>query len=138
MSFSIVKRREIEKRAGYLCEYCLSRQDHSPQSFSIEHILPKVKKGTDEIENLALACQTCNNFKYIKTEAIDPLTGLNVSLYNPRKDVWEEHFSWSSDFTEIIGLSPTGRATIEILKLNRKGVRNLRSALYFVGKHPPK
>jgi 5-methylcytosine-specific restriction endonuclease McrA len=138
MSFSIVKRREVEKRARNLCEYCISRQDHSPQSFSVEHILPKSKKGNDELENLALSCQSCNNFKYTKTEAFDLLTGQNVPLYNPRKDVWEEHFTWSSDFTNLVGISPTGRATIELLKLNRESVQNLRLALHFVGKHPPK
>jgi 5-methylcytosine-specific restriction endonuclease McrA len=100
--------------------------------------LPKVKEGTDELENLALACQTCNNYKYTKTEAIDLLTKKAVPIYHPRKDVWNEHFTWNSDFTKLIGISPTGRATIEILKLNREGVRNLRFVLYSVGKHPPK
>lgn len=138
MSFSIPKRREIEKRAGYLCEYCLSRQDHSPDPFSVEHIIPKAKTGEDELENLALACQGCNNFKYTKIEAIDPLTGQKVPLYHPRKDVWEEHFAWSSDFTEMVGLLPTGRATIEAIKLNRISIRNLRAALRVIGKHPPK
>lgn len=138
MSISASTRKEIEKRARHLCEYCLSRQDHSPDPFSIEHILPRAKKGKYELENLALACQGCNNFKYTKTEAIDPISSQKVPLYNPRKDIWQEHFAWSSDYTELIGLSPTGRAAIEALKLNRESLKNIRFALRVVGKHPPK
>lgn len=138
MSISSSIRKEVEKRARYLCEYCLSRLDHSPDPFSVEHILPKAKGGNDELKNLALSCQGCNNSKYLKIEVIDPLTLKKVPIYNPRKDIWEDHFVWSTDFTEIIGLSPIGRATIEALKLNRESVRNLRSALTVVGKHPPK
>lgn len=138
MRFSTQKRKEVEKRAKNLCEYRLCPQDHSPQSFSIEHIFPKSKDGSDELENLALACQACNNFKYTKTEAIDPISRQKVPLYNPRKDDWKKHFAWNADFTEIVGLSPTGRATIKTLKLNRESVQNLRRTLYLVGKHPPK
>ena len=138
MRFSTVKRKEVEKRAKNLCEYCLCRQDHSPQPFSVEHIFPKSKNGSDELANLAIACQACNNFKYTKTEAVDPLSRQKVPLYNPRKDNWTEHFTWNNDFTEIVGVSPTGRATIKTLKLNRESVQNLRRSLYLVGKHPPK
>lgn len=138
MSISSSLHKEVEKCARYLCEYCLSRLDHSPDPFSVEHILPKAKGGDNELKNLALACQGCNNAKYIKTEVIDPLTVKKVPVYNPRKDTWEDHFVWSGDFTEIVGLSPIGRAAIEALKLNRESLVNLRSALIVVGKHPPK
>jgi hypothetical protein len=138
MTISAKKREAVEKRAKNLCEYYLCPQNHSPQRFSVEHVLAKVKKGSDDLENLALACQTCNNHKYTKTEAIDPFSKEMALLYNPRKDIWEEHFIWSADFSEIIGVSPTGRATVKTLKLNREGVQNLRRLLHLVGKHPPK
>jgi len=138
MKISAAKRKEVEERANNLCEYCRCPQDHSPQSFSVEHIVPKSKSGTDESENLALACQTCNNFKYNKTEAIDPLGQQAAPLYNPRKDDWNEHFIWSENITEIVGLTPTGRATVKTLNLNRESVQNLRRTLRLVGKHPPK
>lgn len=138
MKFSAATREQVEKRAKNLCEYCLCPQDHSPQSFSLEHVFPKVKGGGNELENLALSCQACNNSKYTKTEALDPFNQQKVPLYNPRKDVWKEHFAWNEDFTEIIGISPTGRATVKALKLNREGVRNLRQVLFGAGKHPPK
>jgi hypothetical protein len=138
MKNSTEKRKKVEERAKNLCEYCLCRQDYSPQPFSLEHIYPKSKKGTDELENLALACQGCNNFKYNKTHSVDSITKETVSLYNPRKDIWHEHFVWNEDFSEIIGISPCGRATITALKLNRQSVKNLRLSLYLIGKHPPK
>jgi hypothetical protein len=60
-----------------------------------------------------------------------------VPLYHPRRHRWEDHFGWSEDFTRIIGLTPTGRATVEALLLNRSGVVNLRRLLYQHGAHPP-
>lgn len=60
-----------------------------------------------------------------------------ASLYHPRQHVWSDHFSWNADYTEIIGMTPTGRVTVETLELNREGVVNLRWVLYFFGLHPP-
>lgn len=138
MSISPAKRKAVAERAHYLCEYCFSAQRYSPQSFSVEHIQPTSKKGSDELENLALACQGCNSFKSDKTSAIDPFSGRKTALYNPRKDIWDKHFVWSEDFLEIVGLTAKGRATVKLLKLNREEVVNLRKLLFSVGEHPPK
>lgn len=89
------------------------------------------------VENLAYSCQGCNNRKYVNTEAIDPVSGQLVPLYDPRKQDWNEQFVWNDDFTLILGATPTGRATIERLQLNREGVVNLRHVLGIVGQHPP-
>jgi len=59
-------------------------------------------------------------------------------LFHPREQSWDEHFAWNEDFTLILGLTPTGRATIEALHLNRSGLVNLRRVLYAIGEHPPK
>lgn len=138
MKISPAKRKLVEERAGGLCEYCQCTQDFSPQPFTLEHIIPKSKAGTDDLDNLALACSACNNSKYDKTESIDPLTKQTVLLFHPRKDVWNEHFMWNKDFTEIIGLTKTGRATVKTLKLNRERIVKIRKSLYLLGKHPPK
>ncbi|MEO1300160.1 MAG: HNH endonuclease, partial [Cyanobacteria bacterium J06636_16] len=98
----------------------------SPDPFSIEHIIPLSRGGTNDLDNLALACQGCNNHKYIQTDAYDPISGVKVSLYNPRFHNWQEHFTWNQDFTLLLGLTPTGRATVDRLQLNREGVVNLR------------
>jgi HNH endonuclease len=126
----------IGERARRCCEYCLSQLKFSPDPFSIEHIIPLSKSGTYDLDNLAFACQGCNNRKYNLTEAIDPITGKSVRLYHPRQQLWSEHFVWSDDFTELIGISPTGRATVVRLKLNREGVVNLRGLLTEKNLHP--
>lgn len=138
MSVSPAKRKIVAERARYLCEYCFAPQKYSPQSFSVEHILPISKKGSDDLENLALACQGCNSFKSDKIFATDPLNEKKVRLFNPRKDIWSKHFVWSDDFLEIIGLTAKGRGTVKLLKLNREEVVNLRELLYLFGEHPPK
>jgi len=127
----------VVERAGECCEYCRSQAAYATQSFSVEHILPRAKGGTTILDNLALACQGCNNHKYDKTVGPDPIGGQSVALYHPRRDRWDEHFAWSGDFTLIIGLTPTGRATVDQLLLNRDGVVNLRRLLYMHGEHPP-
>ena len=108
------------------------------QPFSAEHIQPRSQNGKTHLNNLAWACQGCNNHKYNKTSARDPITGEMVSLFHPRKQHWEDHFSWNDDGTMILGLTPAGRATVETLHLNRRGLINLRRILVAVRKHPPK
>lgn len=138
MRISKKKRAEIEERADGLCEYCGLPHELSTPPFSIEHILPISKGGNDDLENLALACSVCNGSKYNKTEAVDPENLEIVALYNPRKDVWNKHFDWNTDFSLIVGKTAIGRATVEALKLNRERTVNIRKFLHSVGKHPPK
>jgi hypothetical protein len=129
--------RLVKERAFGYCEYCVCPESHSTQSYSNEHITPEVAGGPTTEDNLALACQGCNNKKYNKTHAIDPVSGETVPLFHPRKDDWHEHFAWNPDCLTLIGLTPTGRATIETLDLNRAGVINLRRMLFREGLHPP-
>jgi hypothetical protein len=84
-----------------------------------------------------LSCQGCNNHKYNKIEAADPVSETVAKLYHPRKQIWADHFVWSSDFTVIVGMTPTGRATTEALHLNRESLINLRRVLCLFGEHPP-
>jgi len=131
------RRAEVRARARQTCEYCRSQERFAMQSFSLEHILPLQVGGSDDIENLALACQGCNNHKYTRTKGRDPVTGETVALFHPRQERWGDHFIWSNDFTRIVGLTPTGRATVAMLQLNRLGLVNLRRVLYGAGEHPP-
>ena len=130
-------RNAVIERARGCCEYCMSQLRYSMQSFSIEHVVPFDKGGETVLENLALACQGCNNHKYTKTEGYDPVSRKMAPLYNPRKQEWKEHFAWNDDFTIIVGTSPTGRATVDALRLNRPGLVNLRQLLVAARKHPP-
>jgi hypothetical protein len=67
----------------------------------------------------------------------DPITNLLCPIYNPRLDTWSHHFQWNEDKLRLIGKTATGRSTIELLRLNRKGVVNQRSLLKLIGIHPP-
>jgi len=116
------QRKRVAARAQGCCEYCHSQAKYAMQSFSIEHILPRSKGGETTSINLALACQGCNNHKYTKVDGRDPITGDNVLLYHPRNQSWNDHFAWNDDFTLIIGITPTGRTTVEELSLNREGL----------------
>ncbi len=84
----------------------------------VDHIQPVSRGGTDTESNLCLACELCNQNKWARTEAIDPDTETSVLLFNPRQQSWSEHFAWSVDGTEVIGLTSCGRATIVALRLN--------------------
>ena len=130
-------RKLVRERASGCCEYCLSQEDFSPERFSIEHIYPRSKGGSSNLENLALSCQGCNNCKYTKTHACDPVTKEFVRLYHPRQDRWKDHFAWNEDYSIVVGLTLVGRATVNALKLNRPGLMNLRRVLYQVKIHPP-
>jgi hypothetical protein len=127
----------VAERAGECCEYCRSQARFSSDSFSIEHIVPQSRGGNSDPANLAFSCQGCNNRKFTATEAVDPSTGEFAPLYDPRRHRWSEHFAWNEDFTVMLGLTPTGRATIAKLALNREGVVNLRRVLRAAGEHPP-
>lgn len=130
-------RRIVGARAGDYCEYCRCFGQFATESFTVEHIKPRQAGGETTLENLAWSCFGCNSHKHTKTQAIDPQTNQKEPLYNPRQQVWTEHFCWSSDFTQIIGKTPCGRATVEALRLNRAGVVNLRRLLSMAGLHPP-
>jgi 5-methylcytosine-specific restriction endonuclease McrA len=111
-------REKIRLQAGDRCGYCLSLQKYVLRLLEIEHIIPKAKGGTDEEDNLWLACCLCNSYKGTQTDAIDPVTTQKVKLFNPRKQKWSEHFKWSQDGTQIVGVTGCGRATAIALQLN--------------------
>lgn len=130
-------RRLVRARAQNRCEYCMTPESHAPEAFSVEHITPRSKGGISVAENLALSCQGCNNHKFTRTRAEDPVTGRLAVLFHPREQLWREHFAWLPDARRLIGLTPTGRATVDMLRLNRPGLIGLREALIAIGIHPP-
>jgi len=133
----IAIRSVVIKRASERCEYCQARADFATETFAVEHILPLSRDGTDDLENLALACSGCNSRKYNKIEFPDPMTGSLASLFNPRMQLWADHFGWNEDYTQIIGLTDVGRATVMALQMNRPNVINVRRAMFLLGVHPP-
>jgi hypothetical protein len=137
MSISNRLRQFVRARADDRCEYCLSRQDYVMGTLQIEHWWPTSRGGTDDAENLCLACELCNQAKWAKTDAIDPETGQMSPLFNPRKQAWSEHFAWSEEGIKIIGLTPCGRGTVVALQLNNDLAITVRSNWVQAGWHPP-
>ena len=103
---------------------------------TVDHVIPRATGGKTEGDNLALCCFGCNQHKSWLTSAPDPVAGEETPLFHPRRQVWEEHFTWNEDFSIVLGLSPIGRATVDALQLNRPGLANLRRVLYASGEHP--
>jgi HNH endonuclease len=130
-------RHQVRQQANALCEYCHASEQWQYVHFTIDHVIPLALGGTQILDNLALACFHCNRRKADKATAVDPDSGEEVLLFNPRRDVWSEHFIWSADGLRIVGLTPTGRATIAALALNREWAAHIRQADRVAGRHPP-
>src|SRR5687767_9387889 len=111
-------RQLVTTRAHGLCEYCQTSQAIVIE-MEIDHIVPEVAGGVTEGENLCLACISCNTCKRDYQSGIDPQSGEDVLLFNPRKQQWHEHFHWSDDGAQIVGTTSTGRATVSRLQMNR-------------------
>ncbi len=129
---------KVRNRANRLCEYCHTDETWQYVPFTIDHIIPVSLGGTSELNNLALACFHCNRRKSNVLIAVDPETDEELKLFNPRQNIWNEHFSWSHDGLQIIALTATGRATLVKLELNRERVIRIRAEDVLVGRHPPK
>lgn len=132
----------IRQRAQFRCEYCHYPEILSSAPLSIDHIQPQSLGGSDDLENLALACRRCNERRYNFTTGIDPETGTEVQLFNPRQQQWRAHFIWSTDALRIIGTTSTGRATCHRLDLNDERreepfIQNARRQWAIARLHPP-
>src|SRR4051812_40638218 len=90
----------IRERAADRCEYCLMHQALQGATFHIEHIVPRCEGGATELQNLALACPSCNLHKADRTEVVDPFTGMTVRLFHPVEQAWSVHFHFVGDKIE--------------------------------------
>ncbi|MHB8974844.1 MAG: HNH endonuclease [Pirellulaceae bacterium] len=122
------KRYTVKKRAGDRCEYCRLRQQHALLwHHQIEHIVPLKHGGTHDVDNLALACVRCNLSKGPNLSGIDAVTGQVVVLFDPRRQDWDDHFAYEG--AKIVGLTPSGRATVATLNMNETRRLDLREEL---------
>lgn len=143
MTVNDLLRQRVRRRAKSLCEYCHSPESISATRFTIDHTYPRSLGGSDNFENLALACSRCNQRRYNFITGRDQKTSSIATLYNPRKQSWVNHFVWSVDTTRIIGTSSTGRATCDRLDINDDRYRGdhpiteVRLLWQQVGWHPP-
>ncbi len=118
------------------CCYCLTTEANSGIAMTHDHILPISKGGDTSFNNVCLACRSCNEFKSDSVEAIDPLTGETTTLFNPRTQIWSEHFAWSADAIKIEGLTVIGRVTIIRLRMNNPVIIVARRRWVISGWHP--
>ena len=124
--------------AGHRCGYCQSDEVLTGIPLSIEHLTPIAAGGLTVRENLWLSCRPCNELKGAQTHAEDLERHEVVPLFSPRAHRWGEHFAWGEDGSLIVGLTPTGRATIAALHLNRPLLMSARRRWVLAGWHPPR
>ena len=129
-------RQKIVEQAGNRCGYCLGEQRYIFAPLEIDHLLPIAKGGTDDEENLWLACRLCNSYKGTKTHGMDSLTKRKVLLFNPRKQIWKRHFQIVKG-VKIIGKTAVGRATVSALKINNRLALTVRQNWFIAGWYPP-
>jgi hypothetical protein len=124
----VATRREVRLRAANTCEYCGLRQEHSPLApLQVEHVISRKHGGSDDLENLALACIDCNLAKGTNIAGIDPASGKLTELFHPRREFWSDHFEWQG--AQLVGKTAIGRTTIEVLCINSEQQVQLRLAL---------
>jgi hypothetical protein len=127
-------RQMVIERAAGRCEYCRYPQEMAFLAFEVEHIVAEKHGGPTTPDNLALACPYCNRFKGTDLGSLDPETGQLTPFYNPRTQQWAEHFQL--DGAQILPLTPAGRVTVTILRLNHSDRIQERVRLIEAGKYP--
>lgn len=115
-TISTALRQTVFDRAKGRCEYCLLPQTVAVHKHEPDHIIPRQHDGETHPDNLALACFRCNRYKGYNVGSFDPQTGNLVAFYNPRTQVWSEHFHLEGAF--IHPLTPEGRVTEKMLHFN--------------------
>lgn len=134
MSVSAELRRLVRDRADNCCEYCRMPQEFDPATFEIDHVVPEKMNGPTSLENLALACFKCNNHKGPNIAGIDPESRARTFLFDPRADTWTNHFRLENAL--IVGTTPVGRATVDLLQFNASHRLAHRRQLIFEGVFP--
>jgi len=130
-------RLQIEQRGKNRCAYCLTSSLFTAKKLHIEHIIPISAGGGSDLGNLCLSCELCNSYKGVQTHGADPFTEYTTPLFHPNQQTWEEHFQWNDEGTLIIGITATGRSTVEALKLNNILLYEARGFWVRAGWHPP-
>jgi HNH endonuclease len=129
-------RGRVWSRADECCEYCHLAQAYDPLPFHVEHVISKKHRGRTVLSNLALSCAVCNLCKASNIAGLDDLTGELTRLFNPRIDVWSEHFAWDGPL--LVGTTAIGRTTVEVLGINQPERVRLRRFLLRMGVFPPR
>ncbi len=127
-------RKEVAARAGYRCEYCLLSEAVAFYVFHVDHIKSIKHGGSNIPENLAYSCPDCNNFKGTDVGTFQEDDENLIRFFNPRKDIWEEHFK--IQVGEIVPLTEIGKATEQIYRFNALDRLVFRQQLSSLGQYP--
>lgn len=127
-------RKIIAKRANNQCEYCLLHDTDAYMAFEIDHIISKKHKGKTSESNLAYSCLNCNRNKGSDISSLTSLSRILTPLFNPRTDIWHEHFYIENGY--IFSFTEIGEVTIAILKLNAEDLVAERLVLQEIGRYP--
>jgi hypothetical protein len=129
------QRQLVYARAGGCCEYCRVAESDRYSLFHIDHIIARKHGGTDDAENLCLACYKCNGYKGSHIAGIDPETDEATKLFHPRLQIWDDHFA-IDEKARLIGLTPEGRVTIDIVRINNDDRQRQRYMLLRIQAYP--
>jgi 5-methylcytosine-specific restriction endonuclease McrA len=130
-------RKAVAQASLWRCGYRLTSEQIIGAELTIDHIVPESLGGATTLDNLCLACWGCNLHKQDRVVAIDPDTGQFARLFHPVQQKWSEHVVWCERGLLIIGSTPTGRATVRALRLNRPRLVHSRRLWIAAGWHPP-
>lgn len=100
---------------------------------AVDHIVARQHDGGSGPQNLAFSCAHCNGHKGPNLAGIDPDTRTLARLFNPRVDRWQDHFLWVGGI--LVGRSPEGRATVQVLSINAPDRVGVRLALMAEGRY---
>lgn len=134
---SVKLRRSIRELFEGRCGYCQTAEALTADIFEIEHIVPRAVGGETVFENLCLACPSCNRYKSDRVSFLSKPSDSEVELFHPQQNDWLVHFRWNDDATELLGLTPIGQATIDLLRINRPQMIRVRKMWVAMGEHPP-
>ena len=99
MSVSTKTRFEVFKRDRFTCAYC----GRTPPEvlLHVDHIIPKVDGGPDDIENLVTACQDCNLGKGARPLASRPASGPTAAELEERIEQAKQYLALMSEVRDI-------------------------------------
>ena len=123
--------RVVRIRAANRCEYCHFPEAWAELPFHVDHIIAQQHDGQTHLDNLALACCYCNRYKGPNLSGVDPDSGRIVTLFHPRQQLWDDHFTWHD--AQLFGLTSPGRATIQLLQINHPEAVATRALLMRAG-----
>lgn len=103
---SILRENQLLVERGKACAYC-----GAPGEFQWEHIIPVSRGGPNTIDNMVLACASCNAAKGTR----DPFEWYGLERrYEVPRDVLGKYLKLVYEFHE-------GQGTLDALDLNRDG-----------------